>query len=89
MAPKKKPAKMANRKIGSEAALKDDGGDYTIVGDDGHPVYPRCPAWRRRGRAPRRPHSLATAASPASSPTRSLGTGRVEGGAFRAATPAA
>ena len=40
MAPKKKPAKMANRKIGSEAALKDDGDKYAIVGGDGRPVYP-------------------------------------------------
>ncbi|HSD77572.1 MAG TPA: hypothetical protein VLA98_09210 [Solirubrobacteraceae bacterium] len=39
MAPKKKPAKMANRNIGLEA-VKDDGEKYAVVGADGRPVYP-------------------------------------------------
>jgi hypothetical protein len=39
MAPKKKPAKMANRNIGAEA-VKDDGDRYAVVGPDGRPVYP-------------------------------------------------
>jgi len=39
MAPKKKPAKMANRNIG-QAAIKDDGDRYAVVGTDGKPVYP-------------------------------------------------
>jgi hypothetical protein len=39
MAPKKKPAKMANRNIGVEA-VKDDGDKYAVVAVDGRPVYP-------------------------------------------------
>jgi hypothetical protein len=40
MAPKKKPAKMANRRIGGIDAVKDDGDRYAVVGGDGRPVYP-------------------------------------------------
>jgi hypothetical protein len=40
MAPKKKPAKMANRNIGSGAAVKDDGDRYAVIGAEGRPVYP-------------------------------------------------
>ncbi|MCW3049584.1 MAG: hypothetical protein JWO74_3868 [Solirubrobacterales bacterium] len=36
---KKKPAKMANRKLGIEA-VKDDGDKYAVVRGDGRPVYP-------------------------------------------------
>ena len=39
MAPKKKPAKMANRNIGLEA-VKDDGEKYAVINGDGRPVYP-------------------------------------------------
>jgi hypothetical protein len=39
MAPKKKPAKMANRNIGAEA-VKDDGDKYAVIAADGRPVYP-------------------------------------------------
>jgi hypothetical protein len=40
MAPKKKPAKMANRNIGASATVKDDGDKYAVVRSDGRPVYP-------------------------------------------------
>jgi hypothetical protein len=40
MAPKKKPAKMANRNIGAQVVVKDDGDKYAVVGADGRPVYP-------------------------------------------------
>jgi hypothetical protein len=40
MAPKKKPAKMANRRIGGAEGVKDDGDRYAVVGGDGRPVYP-------------------------------------------------
>jgi hypothetical protein len=39
MAPKKKPAKMANRNIGAQA-VKDDGDKYAVIAADGRPVYP-------------------------------------------------
>ena len=39
MAPKKKPAKMANRNLGVEA-VKDDGDRYAVISADGRPVYP-------------------------------------------------
>lgn len=39
MAPKKKPAKMANRRLGGDA-VKDDGDRYAVVAGDGRPVYP-------------------------------------------------
>lgn len=37
---KKKPAKMANRNIGTVEAVKDDGDKYAVVGANGKPVYP-------------------------------------------------
>ena len=88
MAPKKKPAKMANRKIGTEAALKDDGDKYAIVGADGRPVYPG--AGVTLNEAVRLGTSLVASAGLAR--VESDGTltpGRVDGGEFRAATPAA
>jgi hypothetical protein len=39
MAPKKKPAKMANRNHGVEV-VKDDGDKYAVIAGDGRPVYP-------------------------------------------------
>jgi hypothetical protein len=73
---KKKPAKMANRNIGTVEAVKDDGDKYAVIGLTGKPCTPatasastrRC-AWRRRWSA--------AAASPASSPTARY-AGRVE-----------
>ena len=88
MAPKKKPAKMANRKIGTEAALKDDGDKYAIVGGDGRPVYPG--AGVTLNEAVRLGTSLLASAGLAR--VESDGTltpGRVEGGEFHAATPGA
>jgi hypothetical protein len=37
---KKKPAKMANRNIGTVEAVKDDGDKYAVIGTNGKPVYP-------------------------------------------------
>ena len=37
---KKKPAKMANRNIGTVEAVKDDGDKYAVMGMNGKPVYP-------------------------------------------------
>jgi hypothetical protein len=36
---KKKPAKMANRNIGANEAVKDDGEKYAVVAANGKPVY--------------------------------------------------
>lgn len=37
---KNKPAKMANRNIGSGETVKDDGQKYAVVNGAGKPVYP-------------------------------------------------
>ena len=37
---KNKPAKMANRNIGANETVKDDGEKYAVVGMNGKPIYP-------------------------------------------------
>ena len=49
---KKKPAKMANRNIGSNETVKDDGQKYAVVGLNGKADLPGRRRRAQRGRAP-------------------------------------
>jgi hypothetical protein len=88
MAPKKKPAKMANRNIGVEA-VKDDGDKYAVIAADGRPVYPG------RGVGLHEAVRLGTSLVAAAGIARveadgTLTPGRIsQAGEFEAATPAA
>jgi hypothetical protein len=88
MAPKKKPAKMANRNLGVEA-VKDDGDRYAVVSADGRPVYPG------RGVALNEAVRLGTSLVAAAGIARieddgTLTPGRIgQAGEFEAVTPAA